>query len=150
MQNILIHTLTPPALSLQGKNNTCVSAAFRHTHIHTSQYGQTHTQAATVTQRGGHQEALCAIEGLEDSGYLEHDGARLRVVHPLGAVQRILQHVFKRCTQTQSDTGKKYITQNQQHLKCLKKPSCSVKILSFCLGSTFEYFHTHLVQVILP
>lgn len=109
MYSILIYTVTPPAVSLQGKNNTCVSAILRYTYIHTHTYAHvcahTHTQAATVTHGVGgggcHQEALCAIEGLEDSGYLEHDRASLRVIHPLGAVQRILQHIFKRCTQTQ-------------------------------------------------
>lgn len=97
LQNILIHTLTPPALSLQGKNNTSLPHSDTHTHIHTPQYGQTYAQAAN-SHTGGHRGALCAIEGLEDSGYLEHDRASLWVVHPLGTVQRILQHVFKRCT----------------------------------------------------
>lgn len=45
---------------------------------------------------------LCAVQGLEDSGDLQHDRARLRVVHPLSAVQRVLKHVFKCCGDTQS------------------------------------------------
>lgn len=79
----------------KGKNNTCISAA------HTPTWSC--TQAAESHGReggGGHQAALCSIEGLEDSGYLEHDRAGLGVVHPLGAVQRILQHVFECCRQT--------------------------------------------------
>lgn len=56
MYSILIHTLTPRALSLQGKKNTCVSAILIYTHIrthiHTSNMANTHTQAATVTQGG--------------------------------------------------------------------------------------------------
>jgi len=50
MWNILIHTQTPPALSLQGKNNTRVSATRIHTHPH--QYGQkhTHTHKLPVTR----------------------------------------------------------------------------------------------------
>lgn len=43
---------------------------------------------------------LRAVQGLEDPGDLQHDRPRLRVVHPLGAVQRVLQHVFKRCGET--------------------------------------------------
>lgn len=64
--------------------------------IHTHKLPQSHEV---------NQEALCAIEGLEDSGYLEHDRARLGVVHPLGAVQRILQHVFKRCAKKTENTS---------------------------------------------
>ena len=48
---------------------------------------------------------LCAVQGLEDSGDLQHDRARLRVIHPLGAVQRVLEHVFKCCGDTQSCWG---------------------------------------------
>lgn len=48
---------------------------------------------------------LRAVQGLEDSGDLQHDRARLWVVHPLGAVQRVLEHVFKRCGETQSCWG---------------------------------------------
>lgn len=48
---------------------------------------------------------LRAVQGLEDSGDLQHDRARLWVVHPLGAVQRVLEHVFKCCGETQSCWG---------------------------------------------
>lgn len=40
---------------------------------------------------------LRAVHGLEDPGDLQHDRSRLWVVHPLGAVQGVLEHVFKRC-----------------------------------------------------
>lgn len=79
----------------------------KHTHSLTHLIPQCHptcAQVATVTRlegkRGLSPEGLCAIEGLEDSGYLKHDRTGLWVVHPLGAVQRILQHVFKCCTHT--------------------------------------------------
>lgn len=57
---------------------------------------------------------LCAVQGLEDSGDLQHDRARLRVVHPLGAVQRVLEHVFKCCGDTQSCWGTAPCTPNTQ------------------------------------
>lgn len=74
------HALDPPLSSYM-----CTSC-----HCHTCLEGK----------RGLSPEGLCAIEGLEDSGYLKHDRTSLWVVHPLGAVQRILQHVFKCCTYT--------------------------------------------------
>lgn len=94
--------MTPPAFSSQGKNSSPVSTDFiLYTHTHTHAHTHLilfliHTQAATVIHEH-HQKALCAIKGLEDSGNLEHDGAGLWVVHPLGAVEWILQHVFKCC-----------------------------------------------------
>lgn len=84
MCNIFIHTLTPLSLSLKGKKQySCLSHAHAYTHIHihtckhTPQCDQTHKHIHTKLPQsyvgwggGGHQEALCAIEGLEDSGYL--------------------------------------------------------------------------------
>lgn len=93
------HTLTAPPLSLQCQNNTS-PPTWTHTRTRTPilsyKLPQSHEEVGGVV---GHQRALSAIEGLEDSGYLEHDRASLWVVHPLGAVQRVLQHVFKCCTQ---------------------------------------------------
>ena len=78
-----------------------------HTHTRTYPSIVKRTHKLPQSHRGeGHQEALCAIEGLEDSGYLEHDRASLWVVHPLGAVEGILQHVFKRCTHTHTHNAK--------------------------------------------
>lgn len=53
MCNILIHTLTPPALSLQGKNITCVSATLRytHTHIHTHTHPHPHPNMVAHTHK---------------------------------------------------------------------------------------------------
>lgn len=53
MCNTLIYTLTPPALSLRGKKQyLCLCHTQIHIlpYSHTPQYGQTYTQAATVTQ----------------------------------------------------------------------------------------------------
>lgn len=63
-----------------------------------------HRHTRLEGKRGLSPEGLCAVEGLEDSGYLKHDRTRLWVVHPLGAVQRILQHVFKCCTHRRKHT----------------------------------------------
>lgn len=79
--NIFIHTLTPLSLSLKGKKQyLCLSHAHTYTFIHASvrlsviKHTNPYTRSCHSHTRdgggGGHQEALCAIEGLEDSGYL--------------------------------------------------------------------------------
>lgn len=95
---IICRTAEFIVVSLQGKKQYSAEHIHPHTRILNLRTScHSHTGWGFTGWRG---RALCAIEGLEDSGYLEHDGAGLGVVHPLGAIQRILQHVFERCTQT--------------------------------------------------
>lgn len=85
--------------------------------------------------------ALRAVECLEDSGDLEHDGTCLRVVHPLRAVQRVLQHVLKRC-KAKKNMPQSHPTNNWHRLYCTK-----LKIQFKVALNTVACFATlHLIQ----